>query len=133
VLFLRDQDISGHDQVAFASRIGQLEDHLALPASDEVPGLVRIYKTPEHEGSNENAWHHDNTWRPVASKACVLRCVQCPSVGGDTMWGNNMALAYEKLPDSVKAENAHEDEQEGDSALISPVIFSLHWSHHFML
>lgn len=105
VLFLRDQDISGHDQVAFAARIGELEDHPALPGSDEVPGLVRIYKTPEHKGSNENAWHHDNTWRPVASKACVLRCVQCPSVGGDTMWAN-MALAYEKLPESVKAEIA---------------------------
>src|SRR3546814_2516964 len=34
---------------------------------------------------------------------CVLRCVECPPVGGDTMWAN-MALAYEKLPDQVKAQ-----------------------------
>src|SRR3546814_15438012 len=34
---------------------------------------------------------------------CVLRCVECPPVGGDTMWAN-MALAYEKLPDHVKAQ-----------------------------
>ena len=33
---------------------------------------------------------------------CVLRCVECPPVGGDTMWAN-MALAYEKLPQDVKA------------------------------
>ena len=32
---------------------------------------------------------------------CVLRCVECPPVGGDTLWAN-MALAYEKLPQDVK-------------------------------
>ena len=95
-------------------------------------GLVRIYKTPEHEGRKEKAWHHDNTWRAVASKACVLRCVQCPSVGGDTLWAS-MALAYEKLPESVKAENAHADEQAGDSTLIRPLICGVYGSHHFML
>ncbi len=31
----------------------------------------------------------------------VLRCVECPPVGGDTMWAN-MALAYEKLPQGIK-------------------------------
>lgn len=33
---------------------------------------------------------------------CVLRCVECPPVGGDTMWAN-MVVAYERLPDDVKA------------------------------
>jgi taurine dioxygenase len=32
---------------------------------------------------------------------CVLRCVACPPVGGDTMWAN-MAKAYDDLPDHVK-------------------------------
>lgn len=103
VLFLRDQDLSGKDHVAFAARMGELEDHPILPTPDDTPGLVRIYKTPEQSGSYENVWHHDNTWRNVASKACVLRCVECPPVGGDTMWAN-MALAYAKLPEAVKAQ-----------------------------
>lgn len=33
---------------------------------------------------------------------CVLRCVACPPVGGDTMW-TNMAKAYADLPGHVKA------------------------------
>ncbi len=33
---------------------------------------------------------------------CVLRCIECPPVGGDTMWAN-MVLAYENLPGDVKA------------------------------
>lgn len=36
---------------------------------------------------------------------CVLRCVETPEVGGDTMWAN-MVLAYEKLPEHVKAQIA---------------------------
>ena len=32
---------------------------------------------------------------------CVLRCVETPPVGGDTIWVN-MALAYENLPARVK-------------------------------
>jgi taurine dioxygenase len=31
----------------------------------------------------------------------MLRCVQCPEVGGDTLW-INMVAAYENLPDDVK-------------------------------
>jgi taurine dioxygenase len=33
----------------------------------------------------------------------VLRCVECPAIGGDTMWAN-MELAYAKLPDHVKTQ-----------------------------
>ena len=31
----------------------------------------------------------------------VLRCVECPEVGGDTMWAN-MVVAYDRLPEHVK-------------------------------
>jgi taurine dioxygenase len=54
----------------------------------------------------ENAWHTDATWRNAPPMGCVLRCVECPPVGGDTMWAN-MVLAYEKLPEDVKARIAH--------------------------
>jgi taurine dioxygenase len=33
---------------------------------------------------------------------CVLRCIECPPTGGDTLWAN-MVLAYERLPEDVKA------------------------------
>ncbi|HRD44886.1 MAG TPA: TauD/TfdA family dioxygenase, partial [Caulobacter sp.] len=62
VLFLRDQDISRADHVAFARRFGDLEDHPVAGSDPEHPGLVRIYKDldspPEHY---ENAWHCDAT------------------------------------------------------------------------
>ncbi|GLZ87613.1 taurine dioxygenase [Metapseudomonas resinovorans] len=102
VLFLRDQDISRAEHVAFARRFGELEDHPVAGSDPEHPGLVRIYKDPDQPNDRyENAWHTDATWRDAPPMGCVLRCVECPPVGGDTMWAN-MALAYEKLPEDVK-------------------------------
>ena len=102
VLFLRDQDITRAEHVAFARRFGELEDHPVAGSDPNYPGLVRIYKDldtpPEHY---ENAWHCDATWREAPPMGCVLRCVETPDVGGDTIWAN-MAAVYEDLPESVK-------------------------------
>jgi taurine dioxygenase len=106
VLFLRDQDIARKDHVAFASRLGKLEDHPMAPTHPDAPGLVQIYKTPDSPIDRyENAWHTDGTWRETPALGCVLRCVECPPVGGDTMWAN-MVLAYEQLPEDVKVQIA---------------------------
>ncbi len=102
VLFLRDQDISRAEHVAFAERFGNLEDHPVAGSDPEHPGLVRIYKSPEQPNDRyENSWHTDATWREAPPMGCVLRCIECPPVGGDTMWAN-MVLTFERLPDQVK-------------------------------
>ncbi|MCP5129363.1 MAG: TauD/TfdA family dioxygenase [Pseudomonadales bacterium] len=106
VLFLRDQDISRAEHVAFARRFGELEDHPVAGSDPENPGLVRIYKNPDQPNDRyENAWHTDATWRVAPPMGCVLRCVETPEVGGDTMWAN-MVLAYENLPEDIKTKIA---------------------------
>ena len=106
VLFLRDQHITRAEHVAFARQFGELEDHPVAGSDPDQPGLVRIYKNPDQPNDRyENAWHTDATWREAPPMGCVLRCVECPPVGGDTMWAN-MALAYEKLPEQVKQQIA---------------------------
>jgi taurine dioxygenase len=106
VIFFRDQDISRADHVAFARHFGELEDHPVVGSDPDHPGLVRIYKSPDSPNDRyENAWHTDATWRDKPPFGCVLRCVECPEVGGDTMWVN-MAAAYERLPEHVKAQIA---------------------------
>ena len=102
VLFLRDQDISRADHVAFAERFGPLEDHPVAGSDPENPGLVRIYKDENSPPDfYENSWHADTTWREAPQMGAVLRCVACPPVGGDTMWAN-MERAYEDLADHIK-------------------------------
>lgn len=106
VLFLREQHITRAEHVAFARRFGELEDHPVAGSDPENPGLVRIYKSPEQPNDRyENSWHSDGTWREKPSMGAVLRCVECPPVGGDTMWAN-MALAYDNLPPHIKTQIA---------------------------
>ncbi|MEU4312315.1 TauD/TfdA family dioxygenase [Nocardia sp. NPDC024068] len=103
VLFARNQDIGRSEHIALARRFGDLEDHPVAGSDPGHPGLVRIYKDldspPEHY---ENAYHCDATWRLNPPMGCVLRCVETPPVGGDTIWVD-MAEAYRRLPDQVKA------------------------------
>ncbi|MBB3175848.1 taurine dioxygenase [Variovorax sp. Sphag1AA] len=106
VLFFRDQDFSRAEHVAFARHFGDLEDHPVAGSDPDHPGLVRIYKSPEVPNDRyENAFHTDATWREKPPFGCVLRCVETPEVGGDTIWVN-MALAYARLPEDVKAKIA---------------------------
>lgn len=104
VLFLRNQNMTRAEHVQFAERFGSLEDHPVAGSHPDHPGLVQIYKSPDQPMDRyENSWHTDATWREKPPMGCVLRCVECPPVGGDTMWAN-MVLAYDKLPDAIKSE-----------------------------
>jgi taurine dioxygenase len=106
VLFFRDQNITRAEHVAFARHFGELEDHPVAGSDPQHPGLVRIYKSPDSPNDRyENAWHTDATWREKPPFGCVLRCIECPPVGGDTMWVN-MVEAYRRLPDDIKAKIA---------------------------
>ena len=102
VLFFRGQELSRAEHVAFARHFGELEDHPVAGSDPDHPGLVRIYKSPDTPNDRyENSWHCDATWREKPPFGCVLHCVECPPVGGDTMWAN-MVLAYENLPGHIK-------------------------------
>ena len=103
VLFFRDQDLerfSRADHVALARRFGPLEDHPVASGHPDHPGLVQIYRS-EEKNPYENNFHTDGLWRPTPSMGAVLRCIECPEVGGDTIWVN-MVEAYLRLPDELK-------------------------------
>jgi taurine dioxygenase len=106
VLFLRDQHFSRAEHVAFARGFGELEDHPVVGSDPENPGLVRIYKGADTKHLQyENAWHCDATWRECPQMGAVLRCVECPPLGGDMIWAN-MVEAYAKLPAQIKTQIA---------------------------
>lgn len=102
VLFARDQVMTDKEHADFARRFGPLEDHPLTSSVDGEPGIIHIWKTPDSPPERyENCWHNDATWRECPPMGAVLRCVECPPVGGDTMW-SNMELAYERLPEHIK-------------------------------
>ncbi|CAN7722181.1 TauD/TfdA family dioxygenase [Variovorax sp. LjRoot290] len=102
VLFLRNQQITDAEHAAFARHFGELQDHPLVDSAEGEPGIIQIWKTPESPPERyENVWHNDSTFRECPPMGAVLRCVECPPVGGDTMWAN-MELAYERLPEHIK-------------------------------
>jgi taurine dioxygenase len=101
VLFFRDQDISAEAHVQFAGSFGELEVHPVFRHHPDHAELA-LLERGSRRAANENIYHADTTWRERPSMSSILRCVECPPVGGDTIWVN-MALAYERLPERVKA------------------------------
>lgn len=101
VLFFRKQAITPAQHVAVARRFGELEVHPMLTSHPELPELVVFGHDGQSRG-RENLYHSDVSWREIPSMGSMLRCLECPEVGGDTIW-INMAAAYENLPEDVKA------------------------------
>jgi taurine dioxygenase len=101
VLVFRDQPITPAAHVGLARRFGDLEVHPVFPQHPDHPELVLLGGTADTKAS-ENIYHSDVSWRETPSMASLLRCVECPPAGGDTIWVN-MALAYESLPATLKA------------------------------
>jgi taurine dioxygenase len=52
-----------------------------------------------------DVWHSDVTWRPEPSMGSILRAVELPPLGGDTLWAD-MGAAYDLLDDATKDEIA---------------------------
>jgi taurine dioxygenase len=101
VLFFRDQDITTEQHLAFARNFGDLEVHPFAPSKPGYPEVLAITHDRENKGK-ENTWHSDVTWRIAPSLGSVLRALEVPTVGGDTLF-SDMYAAYEGLGDAVKA------------------------------
>lgn len=102
VVFFRDQHLTAAQHVTFARRFGDLEVHPFLKSNDELPELVRFEKTPTI-GGYENGWHSDVTWRVEPSMGSILRAVEVPPSGGDTLFADMYAV-YEGLDDATRAQ-----------------------------
>lgn len=95
VIFFRDQRISRAQHIAFARRFGELEIHPATPKDQADPEVLRIAHGPDNRG-RENNWHSDVTWRERPSLGSILRAIELPETGGDTLFAD-MGAAYELL------------------------------------
>ena len=100
VLFFRDQNITTEQHLAFARRFGALEVHPFAPHKEGYPEVLAITHGEKSPGQ-ENGWHSDVTWRQQPSLGSVLRCLECPEVGGDTLFAD-MYAAYDGLPQAVR-------------------------------
>lgn len=96
VLFVRDQGhLDGEAQQAVASLFGPLT--LSHPTAGAAAGQPRVWPVDATRGGRANHWHTDVTFTDAPPAISLLRAVQVPPYGGDTLWANTVA-AYESLP-----------------------------------
>lgn len=104
VLFFRDQHLTHQQHRDMAATWGPLEVHPFVGRRNDQPTdrleVVRLEKGAD-VGGYENLWHSDVTWRVNPSLGSILRAVEIPPVGGDTLFAD-MGAAYELLDDGVK-------------------------------
>lgn len=101
VIFLRDQQATPQQQLAFAKKFGAPVEYPQLKGLPECPYVTPVVKL-EHERSNFGGiWHSDTTYLQEPPMGSMLLAREVPPYGGDTMFANQY-LAYEALSDGLK-------------------------------
>ncbi|MFQ4136967.1 TauD/TfdA dioxygenase family protein [Nodosilinea sp. PGN35] len=101
VIFFRNQSLDDHSQVTFARYFGELTSAhpTVAPPADHAAVLDIDYgRSP----SRTNFWHTDVTFVDRPPLGSVLRALELPPTGGDTLWANTVT-AYSDLPPCLRA------------------------------
>jgi alpha-ketoglutarate-dependent taurine dioxygenase len=108
VVFFRDQELNEEQHADFARQFGPLYTHPTTSANEKISPIHKIsaedfkkYERKLTETTVESGYHTDTSWRLVPTWGAVLRAVNLPEVGGDTIWVD-AAAAYRHLPDELK-------------------------------
>ena len=107
VLFFRNQDLSPEAQIEFARRFGEPEIYPFKAGNanfsphpsgfDEIVRLEHDHARPGYE----NVWHTDVSWMVEPSLGSVLRAIELPDHGGDTLFADARQV-YDSLHEGMK-------------------------------
>ena len=101
VLFFRDQRLTFAQHKALGRRFGELHVHPAAPKDDEHPEILVVHGDDKVQFVAGSLWHSDVSCDREPPLGSILRVVQVPSSGGDTLFAN-MYAAYEGLSDRLQ-------------------------------
>ena len=122
MLFLPDQPIDREEHKRFARYFGEIYRHPYLKDTKGDPDLVRLYSGGD-TGLRYVAegWHTDVTFTPQPPMGSILRSIEVPAYGGDTMW-IDLEAAYAGLSPKMQevASSLHRDPQRAARAAFLP-------------
>jgi len=102
VIFLRDQDITPAQQLAFVSRFGEPDIYPFVKGLDDYPQITPVLKRPEETINFGGIWHSDTVYQAEPPMATVLYAKELPPIGGDTLFASQYQ-AYESLSAPLRA------------------------------
>lgn len=99
VIFFRGQEhLDNAEHEAFASLFGDPVAHPTVPVAE---GSRYLLELDSKEGYAASSWHTDVTFVDAYPKGSILRAINVPEAGGDTVWANT-ETAYEGLPEPLR-------------------------------
>ena len=101
VVFLRDQDITPDQQIAFAERWGRININRFFKPVDSHPQIAEVRKEPDQKANIGSSWHTDHSYDQVPAMGSILYAREVPAVGGDTLFAS-MYAAYDALSDGLR-------------------------------
>ena len=102
VIFFRDQELTPGQQIAFARRFGELDEHDFVRGMNDYPKVIRVVREADETTKNfGGSWHSDVTHQECPAMGSVLYAVDVPPFGGDTLFANQH-LAYQTLSPGMK-------------------------------
>jgi len=102
VLFFRDQPLTVDEHKAFARRFGDLHIHPVLQQmADQGHPEIVVLESDAKRPVVADRWHSDVTFEREPPLGSILRAVQVPAAGGDTIWAS-MTAAYDALSEPMK-------------------------------
>ena len=103
MIYFRNQKLSHADQEAFSLKFGPFAEDAytsGVPGHRNVHPLIKEADDRSKHVFGEG-WHTDSPFLPEPPSVTILRSIQIPPYGGDTIWANS-ALAYDLLSDTYK-------------------------------
>jgi len=102
MLVFRDQQhLSVAQYVALGERFGTLEDNETLDHAEGFPQVGSLIKEKGHQTSIGDMWHVDHTYLAEPMRFTMLRAIELPAYGGDTLFLSAKA-GFASLPDPIK-------------------------------
>jgi taurine dioxygenase len=101
VIFLRGQDITPEQHIAFAERFGPININRFFTPVPGHPQIAEVRKEPDQKKNIGEAWHADHSYDQVPALGSVLLAREVPAFGGDTMF-SSMVAAYDALSEGMK-------------------------------
>lgn len=102
VLFFRDQEMTPEQHKALGQRFGELHIHPAFPRLVEGhPEVMEIFADENSTYIAGEEWHSDVSCDEEPPMGTILRMIEVPPSGGDTLF-SNMFAAFEALSEPMR-------------------------------
>lgn len=101
ILFVRDQQLTPEQHIAFARRWGDIDVNNYFPANGSYPEIAEVRKSETQTTNIGGGWHTDHTYDQVPAMGSILLARETPPTGGDTLFAS-MGAAFDALSDGLK-------------------------------